>query len=199
MKTANKYEINNVCVYASSSDLLAPPYQEAARELGTAIGNRKLTLIYGAGQVGLMGYVARAVHETGGKVVGVIPELLHAREIAYLEADELIVTTGMRERKAIMENRGDAFIALPGGFGTLEEILEVLTLRQLHYHHKPIVFFNVLGFYSPLLECFERLFAEHFVHVQHRELYHVAHSVDEVFEYLDAFAPVEPEDKWYRQ
>lgn len=193
------YEIKSLCVYASSSDLLSPEYQAAAHELGLAIGRRNLTLIYGAGQVGLMGYVARAVHEGGGKVVGVIPELLHARELAYMEADELIVTTGMRERKAIMENRGDAFVALPGGFGTMEEILEILTLRQLHYHHKPVVFYNVLGFYEPLLQCFERLFMEHFVHVQHRELYHRADTVEEVFAYLDAYQPVMPEDKWFKQ
>lgn len=195
---SEKYKIDTLCVYASSSDLLAPVYQEAAHDLGLAIGERKLTLVYGAGSVGLMGYVARAVHKAGGKVVGVIPELLNTRELAYLEADELIITTGMRERKSIMENRGDAFVALPGGFGTMEEILEILTLKQLHYHHKPVVFYNVEGFYNPLLECFERLFMEHFTHVQHRELYHAANTIEEVFAYLDAYQPIEPADKWFK-
>ncbi len=192
------YPIRCLCVYASSSDVLAPKYQDAAHELGLAIGARGWTMVYGAGHIGLMGIAARAVHEAGGKVVGVIPDLLHERELSYMAADELIVTTGMRERKAIMEDRADAFVALPGGFGTLEEVLEVITLKQLHYHEKPIAFLNVDGFYDPLLECFERLFNEKFTQEQHRHLYHAADGVDGLFAYLDAYQHVAPEDKWFR-
>jgi len=195
----SNYTLRTVCVYASSSDALSPIYQDAARQLGLAIGARGLTLVYGAGHIGLMGITARAVHEAGGRVVGVIPDMLHERELSYMEADELIITGGMRERKAIMEDRADAFIALPGGFGTFEEILEVLTLKQLHYHEKPVCFFNVNGFYSPLLECFERLFAEKFTQEQHRHLYHAGDSVQTVFDYLDHYAPVEPVDKWFKR
>lgn len=192
------YPIQCLCVYASSSDVLAPIYQDAARDLGLAIGARGWTMVYGAGHIGLMGVTARAVHEAGGKVVGVIPDLLHERELSYMAADELIVTTGMRERKAIMEDRADAFVALPGGFGTLEEVLEVITLKQLHYHEKPIAFLNVDGFYDPLLECFERLFTEKFTQEQHRTLYHAADSVDGLLAHLDAYQHIAPEDKWFK-
>jgi cytokinin riboside 5'-monophosphate phosphoribohydrolase len=191
--------MRTVCVYASSSDALAPVYQEAARDLGIEIGRRGLTLVYGAGHIGLMGITARAVHEAGGKVVGVIPDMLHERELSYEDSDELIITGGMRERKAIMEDRADAFIALPGGFGTFEEILEVVTLKQLHYHQKPICFFNVNNFYTPLLECFEQLFTQKFTQEQHRNLYHAADSVSGVFDFLDAYQHVEPIDKWFKK
>ncbi|MFM1920568.1 MAG: hypothetical protein RLZZ303_2202 [Candidatus Hydrogenedentota bacterium] len=192
------YPIHRLCVYASSSDALDDCYKDAARALGLAIGGRGWTLVYGAGHIGLMGVTARAVHEGGGRVVGVIPDLLHERDLSYMEADELIVTTGMRERKAIMEDRGDAFVALPGGFGTLEEILEVLTLKQLHYHEKPVCFLNVNGFYDPLFECFERLFSERFTQEQHRNLYFAATSVPELMDYLDGYRHVEPVDKWFK-
>ena len=102
------YPLKKICVYASSSDAIATPYHDIARELGLAIGGRGLTLVYGAGQIGLMGHVARSVHEGGGQVIGVIPEKLHQEEISYMQADELHITTGMRERKAIMEDRADA-------------------------------------------------------------------------------------------
>jgi len=193
------FHLRTVCVYASSSDALAPSYKDAARKLGLAIGSRGLTLVYGAGHIGLMGITARAVHEAGGRVVGVIPDMLHERELSYMESDELIITTGMRERKAIMEDRADAFIALPGGFGTFEEILEVLTLKQLHYHEKPVCFFNVNDFYTPLLACFERLFTEKFTQEQHRNLYHASDTVEGLFTYLDHYTPVEPVDKWFKR
>lgn len=195
----SSYTIQTVCVYASSSDALAPTYKDAARKLGLAIGARGLTLVYGAGHIGLMGITARAVHEAGGRVVGVIPDMLHERELSYMEADELIITAGMRERKAIMEDRADAFIALPGGFGTFEEALEVLTLKQLHYHEKPVCFFNVNAFYTPLLGCFERLFAEKFTQEQHRHLYHASDSVEGLFAYLDNYQPIAPVDKWFKR
>ena len=123
--------IRSVCVYSSSSDAVAPQFVEAAEALGAALAKRQMTLVFGGGRVGLMGVVARAVHQHGGQVIGVIPDFMRSREIAYEEADELIFTKTMRERKAIMEDRSDAFMTLPGGFGTLEEILEIITLKQL--------------------------------------------------------------------
>ncbi|MBI1318911.1 MAG: TIGR00730 family Rossman fold protein [Candidatus Hydrogenedens sp.] len=181
--------IQHLAVYASSSDAVEPVFREAARELGHLIGDRGYTLVYGAGSIGLMGVVARAVHERNGRVVGVIPEKLSALEITYEASDELIVTTGMRDRKAIMEARADAFVALPGGFGTLEELLEVLTLKQLDYHNKPIVILNVDGLFDGLLRQFETLFERSFTHDGHRDLYHVATTVAGVFEYLDTYTP----------
>jgi len=183
--------IQNLAVYASSSDLIDPVFRDAARAIGHLIGERGYTLIYGAGSIGLMGVVARAVHERGGKVVGVIPEKLSAMEITYLEADELIVTTGMRDRKAIMEARADAFVAIPGGFGTLEELLEVLTLKQLDYHNKPIVILNTDGVYDGLLKQFDTLFDREFIRRDHMDLYHAADDVAGVFHYLDNYAPAD--------
>jgi uncharacterized protein (TIGR00730 family) len=183
--------IRNLAVYASSSDLIDPVFRDAARAIGHLIGERGYTLIYGAGSIGLMGVVARAVHERGGTVVGVIPEKLSAMEITYLEADELIVTTGMRDRKAIMEARADAFVAIPGGFGTLEELLEVLTLKQLDYHNKPIVILNTDGVYDGLLKQFDTLFDREFIRRDHMDLYHVAEDVAGVFQYLDNYAPAD--------
>lgn len=192
-----KCPIQKICVYAASSDVVDAAYQDAAKALGHAIGERGITLVYGAGRVGLMGEVARAVRQGGGSVIGVIPEKLHEDEIVYLEVDELHVTTGMRERKAIMEALADAFVTLPGGFGTLEEVLEVITLKQLQYHNKPVVILNVGGIYDDLLEQFDRLIADKFIKPGDRTLYQVANTVDEVFDYLDAYASAGTGRKWH--
>src|SRR5688572_10363682 len=120
-----------LCVYCASSDRLDPKYYAAAAELGREMVLRGWGLVYGGGWTGMMGAVARAVKQNKGHVVGVIPEFMKVRELAYDEADELVTVITMRERKLLMETRADAFVALPGGWGTLEEILEILTLRQL--------------------------------------------------------------------
>ena len=148
----------HICVYCSSSNDIALGYFDAARALGTVLAQRGWLLVYGGGSVGLMGAVAKAVHSSGGTVIGIIPQALLDREVGYLEADELIVTTTMRERKRLMDERADAFVTLPGGFGTLEELLEIITLKQLHYHDKPIIIVNMDGFYDPLLDQFARIF-----------------------------------------
>lgn len=184
-----------ICVYCSSSDAVAPVYFDAARELGCALADRGHTLVYGGGRRGLMGEVARAVHEAGGRVVGVIPEALMAQH--YKQADETVVTGDMRERKAVMESRADAFIALPGGFGTLEEVLEILTLKQLRFHNKPIVLANIEGYYAHLAEMFEHLYAHHFSKPDYRVLYHVAPSIDDVLTYIETYTPPDLPDKWY--
>lgn len=128
-----------------------------------------------------MGVVARAVHERDGAVYGVIPAALQQIEgVAYEFADDLVVTETMQERKAIMYTRADAFVVLPGGFGTLEEFLEVLTLKQLGYHEKPLFLLNSFGFYAPLLDLFEHFYAERFARTSHRSLYDVVGSPEEV-------------------
>jgi uncharacterized protein (TIGR00730 family) len=170
---------------------------ELAESLGAQIARRHMGLVYGGGRVGLMGALARAVHAHGGSVVGVIPEFLRAQEVAYEEADELIVTRDLRERKAIMESRSDAFVALPGGFGTLEEILEILTLKQLATHAKPIVFLNARGFFDPLLAHFEQLFREQFTKEEHRGHYHVAAGVHEALDHIEGYQPPAPVAKWF--
>ena len=186
-----------VCVYSASSNAVAPHYFDAATEIGRLLAHHQITLIYGGGKVGLMGATATAVHRHGGKVIGVIPHYLRHQEIAYEAADELIVTKDLRERKAIMESRADAFVALPGGFGTLEEILEVLTLKQLQQHTKPVVFLNTDGFYDPLIELFERLFRERFTKAEYREFYHVAKTPAQVFDHLKDYQPVKHTGKWF--
>jgi uncharacterized protein (TIGR00730 family) len=186
-----------ICVYCSSSSAVAEAYQRAARELGALIAARGHSLVYGGGNVGLMGELARAVKAAGGHVLGVIPRRLRDYELAYEEADELIVTESMAERKATMEKYADAYVALPGGFGTLEEILQVITLKQLGYLHAPIVFLNLQGFYDHLLAHFERLYHEHFAKPDHQRLYHVAQTPAEALDYIEGYAESPISRKWF--
>lgn len=148
----------SVTVYCSSSNEIDAAHTDAARTLGKIFAERHIQLINGGGSVGLMGVMARAVHANGGRVVGVIPhELKNIEGIAYHASDELILTDTMRERKRIMYERSDGYVALAGGYGTLEEFLEVLTLRKLGYHDRPIVLLNTNGFYDDLLGFFDRM------------------------------------------
>jgi uncharacterized protein (TIGR00730 family) len=186
-----------LCVYCSSSDRLDPKYAAVATELGHALVDRGWGLIYGGGKTGLMGAVARAAKARGGHVVGVIPEFMKSRELAFTEADELVTVVTMRERKLLMEARADAFVALPGGWGTLEEILEILTLRQLNLVKKPCVFLNQDGFYDPLLALFDRMLAEKFFKSSNMELFRVAASVPEIFLQISAATGLDAESKWF--
>jgi cytokinin riboside 5'-monophosphate phosphoribohydrolase len=178
----------NLCVYCSSSDKLEPRFYEAADELGRAMAERGHTLVYGGGSVGIMGRLARAVHAHGGKVIGVIPSFLRTAEVSYEASDELVVTDDMRTRKAEMERRANAFLILPGGLGTLEELAEMLVLKVLRQTHKPLVIFNQDGFYDPLLAFFDHLCEHRFASAACRKLYAVADSVPEVFDALERAA-----------
>ena len=175
----------NICVYCASSDRVPAAYFAAARALGAGMAQRSWALVYGGGSVGLMGALAEAVRASGGRVVGVIPQALLDREVGFRAADELIITATMRERKQIMDDRADAFVALPGGFGTLEELLEIMTLRQLGYHNKPILIVNLGGYFDPLLAQFERIYAERFTHDRVRGLYAVVDTVEAALEMLE--------------
>jgi hypothetical protein len=186
-----------LCVYCSSSDRLDPKYHAAANELGREMVARGWGLVYGGGKTGLMGAVARAVKVGGGRVVGVIPEFMKARELAYDEADELVTVVTMRERKLLMETRADAFLALPGGFGTLEEIMEILTLRQLDVVKKPCVLFNQEGFYNPLLALFDTMLREKFFKPSNLDLFRVAASVPDIFGKIDEATDIKAESKWF--
>ncbi len=177
----------SIGVYCSSSNRVGAVYFAEAEALGQLLGARNDTLVYGGGNVGLMGALARSVHAHGGRVVGVIPEALKAREgVAYDVADELITTQTMQERKALMFSRAEAFIVLPGGFGTLEEFFEVLTLRQLGYHQCPIALVNTNGFYDPLLALFKHLYAEQFAFPGAQAAYHVAPTPAAALAYIDS-------------
>jgi uncharacterized protein (TIGR00730 family) len=186
-----------LCVYCASSDRIDPKYAAAADLLGQEIVARGWGLVYGGGKTGLMGAMARAVKSRGGRVVGVIPEFMKAKELAFDEADELITVITMRERKLLMETRADAFVTLPGGFGTLEEIMEILTLRQLDVVKKPCVIFNQDGFYDDLIRLFEKMLAEKFFKPSNMDLFRVATSVPDIFTQIEAAANVQAESKWF--
>lgn len=174
-----------ICVYCSSSNAIDDAYPPVADALGTELARRGHTLVYGGGAVGLMGVVAHAVHEGGGQVTGVIPSKLQDREGIAYEADELIVTDTMRERKGIMFRRADAFVVLPGGYGTLEEFMEVLTLKQLGYHDHPIAILNVDGFFDTLLDFFEELRDGRFARETITDLVHVVSSPEEALDRVE--------------
>lgn len=152
-----------LCVYCSSSSGLDPKYYAAGEELGGGlVAHGWDGLIYGGGNAGLMGVVARSVQAAGGRVVGVIPDFMQERELAFTAADELVVVTTMRERRRLMEERAEAFVTLPGGIGTLEELVEILVSRYLNRHAKPLVLVNQDGFYDDLLRFFGRMTRENF-------------------------------------
>jgi hypothetical protein len=178
-----------ICVFASSSDHVAEIYYRKAEELGGLIAREGDSLIFGAGEIGLMGALGRAVKSGGGQVIGVIPEILNRKGIVFENSHELIVTPTMGERKQIMEERADAFIGLPGGFGTLEEIIEVITLKQLGYHNKAIVLLNTNGFYDSLHDLFDELFRERFIDDIFRDLYAIVDEPRAAMDYLNGYRP----------
>lgn len=188
--------MNSVCVFCGSSSGSNPLYTEAARDLGAALAARGLALVYGGGRVGLMGVVASATLAAGGTVVGVIPHALAQKEIAQEDCTELVVVSTMHERKALMADRAAAFVALPGGFGTCDELFEILTWAQLGIHAKPVAVLNVNGFFTPLLAWLDHVVAEGLLKSKHRELILVAESVPELLAKLCAWRPAEPTTKW---
>ncbi|HPY36426.1 MAG TPA: TIGR00730 family Rossman fold protein [Clostridia bacterium] len=169
----------HICIFASSSENLAPRYYTLAKELGKELAFSGAALIFGGGRHGLMGALASGAAQNGGRIIGVVPELLNKPGITFKGCTELHCTGTMHSRKQFMEDMADGFIALPGGFGTLEELLEVLTLRQLGYHNKPIVLLNADCFFDPLLEQFEQIFKEGFAHTAFRSLYELAYTPKE--------------------
>ena len=190
--------MKSLCVYCASSDRLDPKYFAQAEAVGAEIARRGWALVYGGGKTGLMGAVARGTKTGGGKVIGVIPEFMKARELEFTEADELISVITMRERKMIMETRADAFLALPGGWGTLEEILEILTLAHLEVLHKPVVIYNQDGFYDDLLRMFDRVVEERFMRETIRGKYAVARTIGEIFPLIDNWRHQPGDAKWYQ-
>lgn len=185
-----------VTVYCASSSKVAPVYFEAAHRLGTLLGQHGVKLVYGGTNIGLMGTVAEATLANGGSALGVIPALLNNVGIAYPSLSELIITDGMRERKAIMEERADAFIALPGGYGTLEEIFEIITTKQLGYHQKAIVLINTNGYYDLLLAQLQLATEQQFMSAGNLQLFKVVTTPEEALDYISNYNPGPPEPKW---
>nr|WP_321486294.1 TIGR00730 family Rossman fold protein [uncultured Draconibacterium sp.] len=188
----------NICVFCSSSNAINEKYFEAAQNLGEIIGKGGHSLINGGANVGLMETATIAASKAGAKTVGIIPEKMIGRSLASNNSHEVIITTDMMERKAKMRDMSDAFIALPGGFGTLEEILEVITLRQLSYHHKPIVFVNTNNFFDHLFKQFELSYVELFAKDVYRKLYFVTETPEEAMKYIENYEEVELDSKWFK-
>lgn len=164
----------NVCLFASSSAHLEDHYYRSAYALGVALAEADCNMVFGGGTEGLMGAAARGIHARNKRVIGVIPEKLNQVGVVYELCDELHVTKTMHERKALMESLSDGFIALPGGYGTLEELMEVLTLKQLAYLDQPIVIYNENGFYDALLLQLHQMEQNAFVREEHKRLYALA-------------------------
>jgi uncharacterized protein (TIGR00730 family) len=185
-----------LCVYCSSSKRLDPKYYSAAEEVGRAMVANGWGLVYGGGNVGTMHSVAHAVKGAGGRVVGVIPDFMRERELAYAQADELITVATMRERKRIMEERASAFLALPGGIGTLEELAEIMTLRYINRIDKPVVIFNQDGYYDDLLRFFERMTRERFKSAGMHALFAIAGRIPDIWPLLGAPSSFESDAIW---
>jgi uncharacterized protein (TIGR00730 family) len=187
----------NICVFCSSSNGVSDIYFDTAEILGELIANGGHSLIYGGANVGLMEKIACTVRNHNGQILFVIPQKIFDRNLFSEHPNELLVTATMDERKAIMRERSDAFIALPGGFGTLEEIIEVITLKQLYYHRKPVVFLNIICFFNDLFTQFEKSFTEYFAKENYRKLYHVSSTPEETMEYISNYQYEELGPKWF--
>ncbi len=187
--------MKSICVYCGSNAGNKPVYAERAQALGARIAAEGLQLVYGGGNVGLMGIVADAVLAHGGEVIGVIPEQLVQWEVAHRGVTRLEVVANMHERKARMFDLADAFVALPGGFGTLDEMFEMLTWRQLGLGKKPCAFLDVDGFYAPLIGMIDRMVEERFLHPEQRhDLWH-GEDIDTLFAWMRDYTPAQA-DKW---
>lgn len=188
--------LNTICVFCGASHGNHAAYREAAVELGEEMARRKLGLVYGGGSVGLMGTVATAVAAQGAPVTGVIPNALKRRELSGETVGELIPVASMNERKLIMARLSDAFVAMPGGFGTMDELFEMVTWGQLGIQSKPIGLLNTNGYWDPLLAWVDHALAEGFIRAPHRDLMVVAESAAELLDRLATHQPPAGLTKW---
>lgn len=193
----NMNDLKSICVFCGSSEGNDLEVGKTAMELGTYMARNNIGLVYGAAKIGVMGQVAQAALDNGGKVIGVIPEFLKLKEVVHLGLTELIVNKNMHERKMKMQEISDGFITLPGGFGTLEELFEIITLNQLGLHQKPIGLLNVNGFYDDLLSLLETMVKRGFLKMENYELLLVETSVEGLLYKMKTFkAPDVP--KWLK-
>jgi hypothetical protein len=172
-------ELLGVCVFCGSSEGSDPAYKDAAEALGRSIAEHRARLVYGGAAIGLMGATAKAALAAGGEVTGIIPQFLRAREVELNTLSELIITVDMHQRKEQMHRMSDAFVILPGGIGTLEEVTEALTWSQLGLHRKPVIFVNTKGFWDPLFALFDRVASHNFARYGLKELYQVVDRPEE--------------------
>jgi uncharacterized protein (TIGR00730 family) len=184
-----------ICVFCGSNSGTNPAYRDAAVALGQLLAERGIELVYGGGNIGLMGALADAVLQTNGRVIGVIPESLMAKEVGHLGLTELRIVKSMHERKALMADLSDGFIAMAGGFGTFEEFCEVVTWSQLAIHAKPCGLLNVEGYYDPLLQLFDQAVREGFLREENRRLVLEDRDPESLLKKMADFTPI-PADKW---
>lgn len=192
--------MKTLCVFCGSNAGRAPEFSAAAQALGQTLAKRNITLVYGGGNIGLMGILADACLAAGGEAIGIIPQALMGKEVAGRSVDHRALTRmevvdSMHARKARMAELADGFIALPGGFGTFEELCEILTWSQLGFHAKPVGLLNVAGFYAPLLALFDRAVAENFMRQQNRDIALVESDIDRLLERMAAYR-AKPVSKW---
>ncbi len=190
-------EITSICVFCGSSEGNDIQITESAEALGTYMAQQDITLVYGAAKIGVMGQVAQACLEHKGKVIGVIPEFLKLKEVVHLGLTELITNENMHQRKMTMQEISDGFITLPGGFGTLEELFEIITWSQLGLHQKPIGLLNINGFYDDLLKMLEHMVRRGFLKMENYELLLVDTSVEGLIKKMRAYKP-QPVPKWLK-
>ncbi len=187
--------MKRICVFCGSNSGANLQYLQAAEEVGVFLAQNGIELVYGGGRVGLMGKVADTVLANGGKVIGVIPEQLATREVAHSGLTELIVVSSMHERKAMMAELSDGFIAMPGGFGTFEEFCEIVTWAQLGIHQKPCALLNVAGFYDSLIAMIDYSTSQNFIRQEHRSLVLVDKTIEMLHRKMKNFQPPDLE-KW---
>lgn len=186
----------NITVYCASAEKIQSAYFEAATELGKCIGQQSWTLVYGGTDCGLMKCCADAVLANGGSTLGIIPECIYQRGVQAKTSSKLMITPDMKERKELMRVHGDAFVALPGGWGTLEEITEVVTLKQLGVHNKPIVFINIDGYYDLFFSFINDSKANGFIGDSYDKLYHITSSIQEALEYIHHYQEEDIKNKY---
>lgn len=192
-------DIRNICIFASSSNHLEEIFYEDARELGKLIGQNGYNIVYGGSKLGMMYACASITRENGGKVIGIMPERLANMGCANPEdCDEFILTPGMRERKAKLDELSDAIIAIAGGYGTLEELSELIVQKQLGYNNKPIVILNTDSFYNDLIRFFESIINRNFANSESRKLYYVARTPLEAIEYIKNYKAEDVGSKFVR-
>lgn len=187
--------LRRICIFCGSSTGNRPGYRAAAEHVGSFLAKSGVGLVYGGGKVGLMGVLADAALRAGGEVIGVIPEHLMAREVGHLGLSRMHVVRSMHERKALMADLSDAFLALPGGFGTFDEFCEVLTWSQLGLHHKPCGLLNIEGYFSSILDMFDRAVTDGLLRKENREILLSSDDLPEMLKMMEAWRPATAE-KW---
>ncbi len=188
--------IKTITVYCGSADGLKAEYYDAARQMGVLLAQKKIALVYGAGKTGLMGAVADGAIAAGGEVIGVIPQSLNTPVLAHAGLSRLEVTEDIQSRKARMSQLADAFIALPGGYGTFDELFETLTWAQIGIHSKPVGLLNTRGYFNPLIEMVENACREGFIYPEHRGLYCAATLPAKLWTALEGFEPPAGLERW---